>query len=224
MQQKNCIRESKISIITGLKGQGKTVLAKTLMLNYDMPIIIIDRQMQFDKGAKFYHTDDLWNEVVKNEDEFFNTKPVFILQTDEEDEEELFTAIYSDLQNPRRRSPRPLLLVLDEVDDYFKNNQPSYMEKIVKFSRNRSINIIATLKRPQGIHKILETQTDETFYFRSSNNLDVDKCKKTYGDEISEKLNTLGRLQFLRVQNRAGADGNYVYSIEQIPERIFEVI
>lgn len=222
--QKNCIRTSKISIISGLAGQGKSLLAKTLLLNYDMPVIIIDRQMQFYTGKVFYKMPELWNTIVNNEEDFFNKKPVLILQSDKEDEEHLFKRIYSDLQNPRRKNPKDLMLVLDEVDDYFQNGKPSVLEKIVKFARNRGINIIATLKRPQGIHKILETQATDTFYFRSNNQLDLDKCRRTYGLEVSEKLKSLNQLEFLHVQNRADENGNYIYKIEKIPEYIKEVI
>lgn len=179
---------NQVSTIIGKKGCGKTTLTKLLMLDVDLPIILIDPMSQFSSTFEFTNAQSAWDFISDHFETFKKGLVVSITDDNEDRLENFFLHIYKYMEK--------IMLIIDEIDMYFAvTNNKTVLNKIVRYGRNKEISLISTAKRPQGLHRNLSSQTDKFYFFRASEPRDLKYIQDYTNDCVAKDVQHLKPMQ-----------------------------
>ena len=161
--------QRKISLIVGKTGSGKTIIAKTLILDYKR-VIVMDSLLEYSGGTIFYSLSDLLTYIIYNE---INNKSEFTFIcrfTNDLDFEYLFKLVY-ELGN--------ILLVVEEAEIYISpyKKQSSFLT-LVRYGRHQSISIIGIARRTSELSLDFRSQTDTIYSLKQTNFNDLQNMER----------------------------------------------
>ena len=169
------MNESKITIILGKRGSGKTTLTKSLIEGYNKNIIIWDFIGEY-KGA-----------VIKTFDSFcwyisqriIDEKRInIILRLPIEDFDAVCGVIYI---------IGKMLFVIEEIDSVSSAFYvPKGLGYLIRYGRHREVSMIATSRRPADVPRLLTSQANTLYCFRFIEPRDLDYLKQYANINIAE--------------------------------------
>lgn len=152
-----------IRTIIGMRGTGKTTLAKRFLKYRSLPVIVVDPLSQFD-GKRFFSAKELLDHIT--------TRGLTISKP-------LIATIYEPVDFAiickMAILHKNIMLVVDEVDlfDSPISQDPSF-KKIVHLGRHYNIDLVTTSRRPANISRDLTSQTGKFFVFKVTEKRDLD--------------------------------------------------
>lgn len=185
-------KRNRIIVICGRKGCGKT----TMMLN-------IARRLYYgNRGRMFVLSphDDLRlpglpviRSVVPRQFELLRGRSALVIPSDDDLAGYLFRFVWF-LQE---KNPRPVWLLVDEIDLWLSAGRPDPdLMKIVKFGRNRNINLVAVFQRCANVHNDLLAQADDVISFQVRTPGDLDFLRKYAGID-PDRIKALREFEYI---------------------------
>lgn len=174
--------QNKIQTILGMKGSGKTTLAKKLVANRRR-LLVLDPNGEYRDGLIFETFDDLlaW-ESVDDPDRRYICRF--------ESDDEIGAALRFAWDT------RGWLIVAEEVDLLCSPASiDADFSRIIRHGRHRQLDLIAVSRRPAEVSKLLTSQSDEIISFRQLEDLDLDYLRRRGFDPA--KLAALERFEYL---------------------------
>jgi DNA helicase HerA-like ATPase len=164
------LKVTDISMVVGMRGTGKTVLAKHLTKQYiekGIKVMIYDPNNEYgdleEKHASFIVERYVPKETLSMEE--FNN---FVIKAWD----------------------RYIVVLLEEVDLYAPTHQISKpFQRLISLGRHRHIGIIAVTRRIAEVHKLLCSQARNWFIFRTILPNDIDYMRKFVGDVVKNAPN-----------------------------------
>jgi hypothetical protein len=176
---------NKIEIITGRKGQGKSVLAYHHARLARSGVAIFDPNGQFEIGrvssdpVSFEETlDEPGNVVV-----FRAAGNVW------DDFDNFFTVIFA---------RRDLAVLVDEASLLGSPQRinPS-LDKLIRLGRTKGLDVFLTAHRPQDMHGICFSLADTYCFFHTTQPRDLEKIEAYTSSELANRVQQLGKHQFV---------------------------
>ena len=210
--------------VFGKRGSGKTTFIRGNVNNYRPPVIIVDILGNFN-NKEFIHVkneSDLADQIKyylenKNSDE--NLIDIFVLKPTDPDVGVDFAS--SILWNAAGGT-----LVLDEADGFSFANAPCY-DQLVRYGRNRNVDIITGCRRPAEISRNITAVANKIFVFQTKEPRDIDYFESTVLGSEAEKLINLAQFHGLFVDYDKRVTGKYnidkdgrVYILETVSSEI----
>jgi hypothetical protein len=189
-----------ISVI-GKKGSGKTVLTEMIAITLDKPIIIADLRGQYPTTPRrrllFENPKSLSLWLANNDNfiDFYKYKLEIVCNITVENFIEL-SSLVARMKN--------ITFIVDEIDIFLSPTSISHAHPIyhlINTGRHQQINIITTSRRPADIPRTLTSQTDEFYFARLSEPIDLEYVKKSVGDKYISIVRALREYQFLYIRD-----------------------
>ena len=172
-----------ISII-GRKGQGKTVLTKSLINAYNGHVFIYDFLHSY-AGKEFFSLKDLINDINDNH---------YIHIYRGNDKELFFNSIYTVaiyLKN--------CFVVLDEIHVWYDRKQHSVLTTFFRIARHRNISIVSVSQRFSDMPPVIRALTDIYYLFLITEPSDIYYISK-YVSDVSTRLPVLQPFHYLKIK------------------------
>ncbi len=193
------MQQTQNSIITliGHKGHGKTAFSEKLIIHLNKPTIIADPRGQYnpDVARRLHFTSvGLFRKwISSNYRDFIAYKLECIVNCHDDDFEEL-TNLVSKMKK--------VTFLIDEVDMFFdtRADKKHPLYKLVHYGRHNEIDIVSTSRRPANISRNLTSQTDTFYLSKITEPVDTKYFKMRYGQAIIERLQSLKKFEFLKVE------------------------
>ncbi len=193
------MKQTQNSIITliGHKGHGKTAFSEKLIIHLNKPTIIADPRGQYnpDVARRLHFTSvGLFRKwISSNYRDFIAYKLECIVNCYDDDFEEL-TNLVSKMKK--------VTFLIDEVDMFFdtRADKKHPLYKLVHYGRHNEIDIVSTSRRPANISRNLTSQTDTFYLSKITEPVDTKYFKMRYGNAIIERLQSLNKFEFLKVE------------------------
>ena len=179
--------------VFGRRGSGKTTAIRAAIPKLKEPVVIVDLLGNFDPELKPNSPD--WIKVkgsapavaeikkyIENPDEHPGVISVEVAQGAET--VDFIAAALWDVHGGT--------LVLDEADFVSLAEAPAF-DDLIRYGRNRGVDIIIGCRRPAEISKNITAGADRILCFTTHEPRDVDYFKKLFGDEFAETLPNLER-------------------------------
>lgn len=195
--------ESLVQVIFGRKGSGKSTLASLLLKKYSR-VIYFDFLNEHKKSAKWSVKDArtfiAFDKKHPNESVIFASH----IYDDEDDHaheiEMILNYLYKIGENSDRH--KDTVLVFEESQFYFPEKFLSFtLKKFITGGRHAQLNQIHTTQRPAQVSKGLVQSADEIFISRIAEKNDREYIKKSFPEEVIEKIDTLKHGDFLKYSN-----------------------
>lgn len=176
---------SKIEIITGRPGQGKSCLAFHHARLSKFGVAIFDPSAQFDIGDVSRNPEDFEESLDGGE----NLVVYQSFGKVEEDFEEFHRSVF------RRRE---LAVVIDEVHLLCGSNWiDENLEKLVRLARHKELDLFLTAHRPQDLNGVCYSCAQSYVFFHTSHPRDLEKIEAYTSPECAEKIKTLPQHHFV---------------------------
>ncbi len=193
------MKQTQNSIITliGHKGHGKTAFSEKLIIHLNKPTIIADPRGQYnpDVARRLHFTSvGLFRKWIStNYRDFIAYKLECIVNCHDDDFEEL-TNLVSKMKK--------VTFLIDEVDMFFdtRADKKHPFFRLVHYGRHNEIDIVSTSRRPANISRNLTSQTDTFYLSKITEPVDTKYFKMRYGQSIIERLQSLKKFEFLKVE------------------------
>lgn len=94
-------------------------------------------------------------------------------------------------------------IIIEEIDFFCQPNfaEPG-LDKLIRYGRNRGVNMVYTAKRFPDVSRRLTSQTDRFILFRISEPGDLEGIRKRFGDDLTNRVKALPDFQCLDVDVR----------------------
>ncbi len=193
------MKQTQNSIITliGHKGHGKTAFSEKLIIHLNKPTIIADPRCQYnpDVARRLHFTSvGLFRKwISSNYRDFITYRLECIVNCHDDDFEELTTLV---------SKMKKVTFLIDEVDMFFdtRADKKHPLYKLVHYGRHNEIDIVSTSRRPANISRNLTSQTDTFYLSKITEPVDTKYFKMRYGQAIIERLQSLKKFEFLKVE------------------------
>lgn len=174
-------------IIIGKTGSGKTVKVLSLIRERDRVVMFDTLGHDYSDGVVFYNLDELkafWLKVYRGPFRLIY-RPV--------DEQAEFAEICDLVYKCGN-----LVFVVEELSLFAEPMRtPLAFKRILKQGRHRDIRFVGVTQRPHGIDRIITSQANEVYVFRTDEPRDVKYLQERLGDEIGELLQRLEPYQYI---------------------------
>jgi hypothetical protein len=189
------------TIVFGKTGGGKTEKVKKLVADHS-------RVLFFDTLCHDYNQDVIINtfdQLKKFWRKCFTGNFRIVYRTIDHDED--FPKVCRLVKACKNMS-----FVVEESDLFFKSGTCCReLRKLIFQGRHYGVNLYAVTQRPFGIGRGLTSQTKEFYIFRSNEPVDIKYFKYRCGQEVAEKIKTLGQYEYIEFLDY----GNNEWSIKK---------
>lgn len=178
--------ESKVTLILGKRGSGKSFLLKKIIAR-ERRFLIYDTLGEYSDGIIFTDVNELHG-FWKNH--LFDS----------------FRLIYQPLK-PQEEFDKicelsylcgSMVFAAEEIDTFCKPNDISTdFANIIQRGRHKNIDFYGVSQRPYGINRIVSSQAKRIITFQQSEPRDLDYLSMYIGKELSEQVRDLPQYQFL---------------------------
>lgn len=185
-------RENDIALIFGMKGSGKSHLARKL-LETESRKISVDVMRETTRGAIVKTLPDALEYLRRVR---FGRFSVILRTLDPEEELALLEFLtHGEPDNP----PLPdVTAYIDEIDRLCNPSQiPDSIFRLVNYGRHFRVSLIAAARRPNRVHRDLTANADRIFIGKLHEPRDADYLREYVGPELSERVKTLAARQFV---------------------------
>lgn len=180
--------EKKVKLILGIRGTGKSTLAKELIDKFDGTVIIYDTLCEHTSGII---CEDLQSFCLTWEKCYGKKVKIIYQPVDPEDEFGEVCELVYDCGN--------VLFLVEEVDTFLSLN-PSGLDRrflnIIQRGRHRDIEFIGVTQRPYTMPAILRSQCKELYTFRQFEQRDIEWLRQILGDRADE-VKTLPQFEYV---------------------------
>jgi hypothetical protein len=176
---------TKIEIITGRKGQGKSGLAYHHARLTRFGVAIFDPNAQFSIGR-------VSDNPAALEDSLDSTENVVVYRSTHNVEDD-FAAFFECIW--RRRE---LAVVVDEASLLGSPQRiDENLDKLVRLGRTKELDIFLTAHRPQDMNGIVFSLADSYCFFHTTHPRDLERIENFTSPECAARVRELGLHQFL---------------------------
>lgn len=181
-------KESKVTVILGRRGTGKTYKAKELLNEWRRNFVVWDFIGEYDNGTVISDINVFYDQVKFNVEHEERIAIVLRIIADQD----LFQDICMVVED-LGKSLGDLLFVIEEVDSVSSPNYcPTSLESIIRYGRHSHISLITTSRRPADIPRILTSQGDYLYLFSIIEPVDL-KYLKMYASIDPEEIKKLSK-------------------------------
>jgi DNA helicase HerA-like ATPase len=182
------VKESKIYLILGIKGTGKTYFVKTKLIHeLKKPIFIIDPLFEYQ--GEIITFKEFLNLCKKREFK----KNIYILMFDNDYEELKFFDLIFYIGN--------CSIIIEEADIY---QTPQWIEpeisNLIKRGRHKNINLIFVTRRPREINRLISSQADYIITFQQREPGDIEWLRRWAGEIDTEKIKNLKIGEYIKIE------------------------
>lgn len=189
-----------VKLFFGKRGAGKTTAINGLLLSEQQPIFIFDLLGNYSHcGKVFDSAKEAIAHFVWRQETGMKHKPLVIQsQNIEEDIDLLCEALWRNQGGT---------LILDEVDsiNYAKAKRFDF---VIRYGRNRNIDIVAGCRRPAELSKHITASADIFYCFTTHEPRDVEYFRTLFGDEAFD-LPKLKRFHGLYIDYKTNSRGRF---------------
>lgn len=163
----------------GKAGSGKSFKIQQILDYFPKPVFILDTQNEFDEGLQFDDAEVLRVFLVEG---YANASGIYVLNSTTDQDFDKFFRILSAGQFPAT-------IVIDEADLFCTPyNINDDLNRIIKYGRHWSQNIVYAARRPAEVNRNLTAQSDCLVSFKQTEPRDIASLKRSYAqaDELSD--------------------------------------
>lgn len=184
------MEQSKLLVILGQRGKGKSFLAKRLISQITNKVFIYDPLNEYDAGD--YCGDNF--ETLFNFVECQSS--VIRFSSDNDNDFDRFCRVFYETQSDA-------YLICDEVDKFAHAKFcPPYFKKIIRYGRHKNQGIIGIARRPANVSRDLTSQASLIVSFKQHEPRDVSYLAEFMPD--AEQVLTLPDYHFVCYDSDAG--------------------
>jgi len=185
---------SQITIVFGKRGSGKTVKARNEVRGHDRVLFYDTLGHDYTDGVvleSLPELKDFWLRVYRG-----SFRIVYRPVDPQEDFAEVCGLVYA---------AGDMAFVVEEVDMFFRGDVTcSEFRHIIQRGRHQEIELIGVTQRPKGFGRLLTSQVETFYMFKTSEPVDLDYFRERVGQEVADILPTLEQYHYVKYADSSG--------------------
>lgn len=179
---------NKIIVTFGKKGSGKTTLTKSLVNRIGGKTIILSPVDSFNlphvKPVEIWRVKDIPG-YMDNQ----TSGQVLMIRIPDQEAVDCICAyaIYLGM---------PVTIVIDEVDLYAKSKE---LLHIIHYGRHFGINLLTNTRRYADVPRLLTSQADDIYIFRTTEPRDIEYIRQTAGKQVANEIQQLKQYEYIHL-------------------------